>query len=58
MKKAFVHRYKWSHDKKRKYYRRQLKAGNVVVLEETNVGWLYGIPNGVKLKSVKGVKNV
>ena len=37
----FVHRYKWSHDKLRKKYRRLRKEGKVVVVNETKDGWTY-----------------
>jgi hypothetical protein len=39
--KVFVHRYKWSHDKKRKKYRRLLKENKVKLLLQNKDGWLY-----------------
>lgn len=42
MKKVFVHRYKWSHDDKRKKYRRMLKDSKVVLISQNKDGWLYG----------------
>lgn len=41
MKKHFVSRYKWSHDSKRKSFRRMMKAGKVKVIEKTHDGWVY-----------------
>ena len=37
---VFVHRYKWSHAKRRKKFRRLLKEGKVTV-EAVHGGWLY-----------------
>ena len=37
---VFVHRYKWSHAKRRKKFRRLLKEGKVTV-EAVHNGWLY-----------------
>ena len=41
MNLIFVHRYMWSHDKKRKKYRRLLKDGKVRVFKRTRDGWYY-----------------
>lgn len=49
MVKTFVHRYKWSHDRKRKQLRKALKRGIVKLLEETKEGWLYEIPDDFPL---------
>ena len=46
MKKVFCHKYKWSHDKKRKKYRRLLKEKKVLLLEKTRDGFLYGVIEG------------
>ena len=43
MKKVFVHRYKWSHSKKRKVFRRAFKDGEVT-RETVHEGWVYGVP--------------
>lgn len=37
----FVHRYKWSHDKRRKFCRRMFKDGLLVLVDENYDGWLY-----------------
>jgi len=41
MVKAFVHRYKWSHAKRRKKYKKLLKEGKVTIMETNKDGWLY-----------------
>jgi len=40
-KRAFVHRYRWSHSSKRKRYRRMLKDGKVRLVHQEKDGWLY-----------------
>ena len=37
----FVHKYKWSHDKKRKKYKKLLKNNKVKLLQKKKDGWLY-----------------
>jgi len=44
MKLVFVHRFRWSHDDKRREYRRKLKDGEVKLVARLRDGWLYGIP--------------
>ena len=39
--KHFVHRYKWSHEAKRKKFLRAFKDGKVTLLQSTRDGWLY-----------------
>ena len=45
-RKHFVHRYKWSHDKKRKQFLRMFKDGKIDLLKSTREGWLYRIKGG------------
>jgi hypothetical protein len=40
-RKYFVHRYRWSHDDKRRAFKRFLKEGLVKILHEEKDGWLY-----------------
>lgn len=42
-RKYFVHRYKWSHDDRRKKFLRMFKDGKVSLLQSTRDGWLYQI---------------
>lgn len=44
MRKVFAHRYKWSHDKRRKQLRKAHKEGLVTLLEESAAGFLYHVP--------------
>ena len=44
MRKVFAHRYKWSHDKRRKQLRKACKEGLVTLLEESAAGFLYHVP--------------
>lgn len=39
--KYFVHRFKWSHDSKRKEFKKKLKKGSVKIIERNRDGWLY-----------------
>lgn len=48
--KIFVHRYKWSHDKRRKVCRKALKLGEIKLVEETKDGWLYEVSDLIKSK--------
>jgi len=48
-RKAFVHRYRWSHKKRREQLRRELKAGTVTLIAATKEGWLYEIPEDFRL---------
>jgi hypothetical protein len=41
MSKVFLHRYKYSHDKKRAKYRKLLRMGKVKIIEQNKDGWLY-----------------
>ncbi len=50
MKTIFIHRYKWSHDKRRKQLRRALKDKIVILEEEFNDGWRYSVPLDFKIK--------
>lgn len=45
MKKIFAHRFKWSHERRRRVLRRKLREGKIVLLERRKEGWLYGIPS-------------
>ena len=40
-RKYFVHRYKWSHEDKRKKFLRAFKEGKALLLHSTRDGWLY-----------------
>lgn len=50
MKKIFVHRYKWSHDKRRKQTRRDCKDGKITMLEQNQDGFLYAVPQDYRVK--------
>lgn len=39
-RRVFVHRYKFSHENKRRKYRRMLRDGKAVLLEKRSDGWL------------------
>ena len=43
-KKVFVHKYKWSHDKRRDQLRKLKKLGIARVLCNLHDGWLYECP--------------
>lgn len=43
-RKVFAHRFKYSHEKRRKQLRRALKDGIVQLLESSDEGWLYAVP--------------
>lgn len=45
--KVFVHRYKWSHMKLRKKYRRLHKDNKVTLILQNKDGWLYEIPSSI-----------
>jgi len=49
MKKVFVHRYKWSHEKRRKQLRKAAKNGEIRLIENSHDGFLYEVPNDFKL---------
>jgi len=40
-RKYFVHRYKWTHEAKRKQFLRAFKEGKAVLVQSTRDGWLY-----------------
>ena len=44
-RKYFVHRYRWSHEDRRKLFRRALKDGKVKILLKNRDGWLYQVNN-------------
>lgn len=46
-KLMFAHRYKHSHVKRRKLLRRLTKDGVTELVERTNDGWLYRVPDNV-----------
>lgn len=41
--KLFVHRYRWSHDKRRSKLKKKLKMGQVEMIEQTRDGFLYKV---------------
>lgn len=43
LRRVFVHRYKFSHENKRRKYRRMLKDGKAVLIEKRRDGWLYEV---------------
>ncbi len=43
-RKVFAHRYKYSHEKRRKQLRRACKDGIVQLIEERPEGFLYAVP--------------
>lgn len=47
MQKHFVHKYKWSHEKKRKIFKKWFKLGYVTLLGRTKDGWLYETPHNI-----------
>jgi len=49
MRKIFVHRYKWSHEKRRKQLRKAAKEGEIKLLEKLYDGFLYEVPDDFKL---------
>ena len=54
MPKVFVHRYKWSHDKRRRILRQALKHDKVKLVLKNKDGWLYEVPNDFdRLKDLK-----
>lgn len=44
MKRVFIHRYKWSHDKRRKQFRKLKKTCVIRILETLPDGWLCEFP--------------
>lgn len=40
-RKYFVHRYRWTHEDRRKHFLKAFKNGKVTLLESTKDGWLY-----------------
>ena len=55
-KLLFAHRYKWSHDKRRKQLRRALTDGLVTLVEESAAGWLYSVPVGMEVYDTRKQK--
>lgn len=49
MKLMFVHKYKWSHEARRKKLRRALKENKIILLQRTKDGFLYEVPKDFKL---------
>ena len=49
---VFAHRYKWTHDKRRRVLRKALKEGEVELVERQKDGWLYRVPDTFK-KDIK-----
>ena len=41
MKKYFVHKFKYSHESKRRKFKKWLKLGYVEIVERQSDGWLY-----------------
>lgn len=44
-RKVFVHRYKDSHEAKRRKLKRALADGQIILIHEERDGWLYGVPD-------------
>jgi len=44
-RKVFAHRYKYSHEKRRKQLRKACKDGIVTMLESSPDGFLYQVPD-------------
>jgi len=49
MRKVFVKRYAWGHERRRKQLRKLCKQGVVTMLENTKAGFLYGVPYDLKI---------
>lgn len=48
--RIFAHRYKYRHDRRREVLRKALKRGDVILLQETDEGWLYEITQEMKAR--------
>lgn len=48
--KVFVHRYRWSHEKRRRQLRRALADGFVSLLAKLDDGFLYEVPANFKVR--------
>ena len=49
MRVLFVHRHRWSHEKRRAQLKRELKEGNVILRETQRDWFVYEVPDGFRL---------
>ena len=57
MRRAFVHRYKYSHDARRAQLRKAARRGTVRVVETYADGWVYEVPADFPLLNTRGHKS-
>ena len=57
MRRAFVHRYKYSHDARRAQLRKAARRGTVRVVETYANGWVYEVPADFPLLNTRGHKS-
>lgn len=50
MKRVFVHRFRWAHDRRRQQMKQLLKEGTARLVATTHDGKLYEVPDEVKVK--------
>lgn len=50
MRRIFAHRFKYSHDRRRRQLKRAADRGEVKLLERTTDGWLYEVPDDFKIQ--------
>lgn len=48
MRRIFAHRFKYSHDRRRRQLRAALRRGEVKLIERNQDGWLYEVPDDFK----------
>ena len=58
MKKHFVSRYKYSHDKRRQQFKQWLKKGMVKLIDQDKQGFLYSEVEGFEIIKVQSRRQV
>lgn len=55
-RKVFAHRYKYSHEKRRKQLRKACNDGLVQLIESSSEGFLYAVPDEMAIYDTKRQK--